>query len=156
MILFIWRVSLQIFCQVSKLCCAAISNACTIGLGGCVGLLGYPFIYCCWYITRGISPVGPRSKRIDRDPCWTDQFSRLPCSTYEWQFACGYKSYHITDSLALKQGKVVTLAGDPIGRDIWINVEATSLSKVVDENLVQRMACGGRPFGFLPSKNPNR
>mmetsp|Transcript_17053 Transcript_17053/g.23413 ORF Transcript_17053/g.23413 Transcript_17053/m.23413 type:complete len:914 (+) Transcript_17053:394-3135(+) len=64
----------------------------------------------------------------------------------------------------------VDITGEPAGRQIWTtlprsqddeNTSSDSENKkgekkvVVDEALVQEMACGGRSVGFNPSKNPN-
>ena len=51
------------------------------------------------------------------------------------------------------------LTGEPTGRDMWTTTTVMSTKGVsdIDEDLIQALASGGRPYaGFNPSINPNR
>jgi hypothetical protein len=130
--------------------------------------------YYWWYIRPGVShPSGPRRRRMDRQPQWSDHFFPPPPSVAKlgWRYICGKESHHATEISANNNNtninrhlSKVHLTGEATGRDIWIHDTDKSQqlegngTVIVDndDELVQQLANGGRPLGFQPSANPNR
>lgn len=71
-----------------------------------------------------------------------------------WRCAVAEDSHEVT-ALKFSGVKGAEMTGEPSGRQMWTLDEDKSCV-LVDEALVQKLACGGREYdGFDPSKNPN-
>lgn len=145
----------------------------TVIIGVCTVIYLLVF-YIIHHVLDGISnPGGPRNHKIQGKPKWEDRIINPPScllnhnhENAKWKCFVAVQSHKITESEfdrisgTNKNGKKRKgcLIGEPCGRQIWSNAddseEATTKAQV-DEELVQRLARGGRPEGFNPSANPN-
>jgi hypothetical protein len=123
------------------------------------------YTFVCWRLSQlpGVSvPGGPRPKKIQRQPVWTNKVQKLNGTVLSpnspWKCLVAEASHK--DTLSKFQSKALT--GEPAGRQLWTTaaqMEPTTVSASATdaEEWIQTMAQGGRPsFGhFNPSENPN-
>eukprot|EP00548_Thalassiothrix_antarctica_P013320 CAMPEP_0194167520 /NCGR_PEP_ID=MMETSP0154-20130528/2774_1 /TAXON_ID=1049557 /ORGANISM="Thalassiothrix antarctica, Strain L6-D1" /LENGTH=939 /DNA_ID=CAMNT_0038878445 /DNA_START=14 /DNA_END=2833 /DNA_ORIENTATION=- len=137
-----------------------ISGIIVSSILGPIGLLIYgAFCFYIHNILPNVShPGGPRSRKIQRVPKFSDSVPNLPAKDISsWRCFVAQSSHD--ETLSKFEGVPgMQITGESCGRQIWSTVSHVSAEAKmkVDEEFVKKLAAGGRePEGFNPSQNPN-
>mmetsp|Transcript_24283 Transcript_24283/g.36687 ORF Transcript_24283/g.36687 Transcript_24283/m.36687 type:complete len:945 (+) Transcript_24283:51-2885(+) len=125
------------------------------------GLVGVVFYGFFGYVIHHVLPVashpgGPRPHKIQRVPKFPNTTTTIPDKDLSnWRCFVAEESHSETNRKfeGIPGGQI---SGEPCGRQMWGPSPQAKPKKRVDEDLVRKLAAGGRePKEFNPSQNPN-